>query len=454
MIILKLILLHFILVFAESKTFIKGFGDFECPGPGIWADPANCQCYYNCANSIPYHTCCSDGTYFDAVYMDCDYEDKVDCGSRPEPGGSTRPPTTTTATSTTTIKTSFGTTTTSPTTTSTTTIGTSFGTTTISTTTIRTSSGTTSTSTTTSGPYPGFPNKVLGLYILLADDTETGYGTNEDWEPLLYPYQQTGANVLFFTFINPATMEIPLSFKKLASTRGTNTDGAVPKDTLIIFAIGGYQYSIDPNPWQWLTSKQAAEDMAVQVARWRDDYGIDGIDLDIEEGAGGQTAAGPNLLHFIRKLKSIHPDLLVSQPTYGYPQVKAESDVINGSWKPGGDSTGLADSIGLMVYEGTQALIYVKNYAAGSSQWDGFPIKVDVPKPQILLGCKGSSNPSDILSLAEESGKQDLMGIMVWYSSVRNGLKYAESWDSTGRTESEEAYTAAMEYFAQFNARK
>ena len=24
-----------------------------------------------------------------------------------------------------------------------------------------------------------------------------------------------------------------------ASTRGTNTDGAVPKDTLIIFAIGG-----------------------------------------------------------------------------------------------------------------------------------------------------------------------------------------------------------------------
>ena len=25
------------------------------------------------------------------------------------------------------------------------------------------------------GPYPGFPSKVLGMYILLADDTETGY---------------------------------------------------------------------------------------------------------------------------------------------------------------------------------------------------------------------------------------------------------------------------------------
>jgi hypothetical protein len=31
---------------------------------------------------------------------------------------------------------------------------------------------------------------------------------------------------------------------------------------------------------------------------------------------------------------------------------------------------------GLMVYEGTQALDYVKNYAQGTSQWDGFPIKV------------------------------------------------------------------------------
>ena len=75
----------------------------------------------------------------------------------------------------------------------------------------------------------------------------------------------------------------------------------------------------------------------LQVARWRDDYGIDGIDLDLEEGAGGKKvlyrvteinftnlcaqAAGPNMVHFIRKIKSIHPDLIVSQPTYGYPQV-------------------------------------------------------------------------------------------------------------------------------------
>ena len=77
------------------------------------------------------------------------------------------------------------------------------------------------------------PKKVVGMYILLADDTEPGYAKNNgpklesvmvysrfasdnyDWEPRLHPYQQIGANVLFFTFINPATMEVPVAFKKL-----------------------------------------------------------------------------------------------------------------------------------------------------------------------------------------------------------------------------------------------
>ena len=33
--------------------------------------------------------------------------------------------------------------------------------------------------------------------------------------PLVNIQLQTGANVLFFTFINPATMEVPLSYQKL-----------------------------------------------------------------------------------------------------------------------------------------------------------------------------------------------------------------------------------------------
>ena len=89
---------------------------------------------------------------------------------------------------------------------------------------------------------------------------------NYDWEPRLHPYQQIGANVLFFTFINPATMDVPVAFKKLgitqdkecrhqqwlflAATRCKDTVGAIPCDTRVIFAIGGWDSLIDFNQ-QW-----------------------------------------------------------------------------------------------------------------------------------------------------------------------------------------------------------
>ena len=76
--------------------------------------------------------------------------------------------------------------------------------------------------------------------------------------------------------------------------------------------------------------------MAEKVATWRDLYGCDGIDLDLEEGAGSNKIAGPNMVHFVRKLKELSPDMIVSQPTYGYPQVQAEIDVINASWDADG----------------------------------------------------------------------------------------------------------------------
>jgi len=297
-----------------------------------------------------------------------------------------------------------------------------------------------------STPSKPFPKKVVGMYILLADNTEDEFHDDADWEPLLYPYQQTGANVLFFTFIDPSTMAVPNAFKKLAASRGTDAEGAVPADTRILFAIGGYAYSLKPNPWAWLTSQSAAEAMAVQVAKWSD-YGIDGIDLDIEEGAGSQGPAGPNLVHFIRKLKELQPGWIVSQPTYGYPQIKAEIDVINASWNKGGSSNGLADSVGLMVYEGTQALQYVKNFAEGSSQWEGFPIHVDVPRPQILLGAKGTASPGSVDTLAKAAVKDDLLGIMVWFCSVQNGLVYGHGWDCTESKPSQDAYVKALAYF-------
>ena len=303
--------------------------------------------------------------------------------------------------------------------------------------------------------HPAWPSKVLGLYILLADDDEEGYESHAEWEqePQLFEWQQQAANVLFFTFIHPETMDVPPSFRTLAATRGSGAPGSVPANTVIMFAIGGYSYSIKPNPWHWLTSRDAAEKMAEKVAKWPEQFGCDGIDLDLEEGAGSNKIAGPNMVHFVRKLKELNPTMIVSQPTYGWPQVQAEIDVINASWDSNGKKNNIADSIGLMVYEGTNSLNYVKNYDS-SKRWQGHPISAAVPNNAILLGAKGVTSSSAIKELARRSLADDLLGVMVWYASVENGFQYKHSdqWDATTKTDSINGYKAAMQMFRQGGA--
>lgn len=76
------------------------------------------------------------------------------------------------------------------------------------------------------------------------------------------------------------------------------------------------------NPWPWLTSKAKAEEMAEKVALWPEEYGCDGIDLDIEDGAGDAPGAGTNMIHFIKKLRQLNPKMIIGQPTYGFPAVR------------------------------------------------------------------------------------------------------------------------------------
>ena len=90
----------------------------------------------------------------------------------------------------------------------------------------------------------------------------------------------------------------------------------------ILHVLGGYAYSVQINPWPWLTSKSAAEAMATKVAQWPEKYGCDGIDLDIEDGAGDAAGAGANMIHFIRKLRELNPKMIIGQPTYGFPAVR------------------------------------------------------------------------------------------------------------------------------------
>ena len=94
-----------------------------------------------------------------------------------------------------------------------------------------------------------------------------------------------------------------------------------------------------------------------------------------------------------------------------------------------------------------QALNYVKNYADGSGRWQGFPIKINAPKNVILLGAKGSSSSSVIGKLASAAVKDDILGIMVWYASVKNGFDYAPYWDASTKQDSINGYKKAMQLF-------
>ena len=76
----------------------------------------------------------------------------------------------------------------------------------------------------------------------------------------------------------------------------------------------------------------------------------------------------------------------------------------------------------------------------------GFPVTASAPKNTILLGAKGASSSSAITSLAKAAVDQDLLGIMVWYCSVQEGLLYEASWDCSGSQDSANAYVEALKY--------
>merc|ERR1712137_76496 len=117
------------------------------------------------------------------------------------------------------------------------------------------------------------PDKVVGLYLLIADD-DWPYKSETEWVPQLPDYMG-GVNVLFLAFVHPAKMPaLPPAMQYVAQHR---PDGAQK----VIASIGGQAYS-DSAAWPWLDSVAAAEAMAAEVVQWKTKYGIDGVDLGAE----------------------------------------------------------------------------------------------------------------------------------------------------------------------------
>jgi len=215
-------------------------------------------------------------------------------------------------------------------------------------------------------------------------------------------------------------MSVPPAFSNLAKCRGSGSSGCPSSSQVIIFSIGGEAYS--ESAWPWLQSQSAAQAMASTVSQWQSLYKCDGIDIDIEGTAGTGTTAAQNIVYFVQQLKALNPNFIVTQPVYGYPQIDAENAMVNNAWTSSGQSNGLIDSIGLMVYSDQQSLQWVPDYAAATSEWQGFPITVNVPTSQIIPGIQGTATDSSISTMASDCVSQNLGGFMVWFASV---------WDST-----------------------
>jgi len=268
------------------------------------------------------------------------------------------------------------------------------------------------------------PDRMLGMYVLIADDTDKVYTSTYKWTPQLYPYQQKGTNVVYLTFLNPKLMPaVPPGMAALAQSRGSGKPGAVPADTAIIFAIGGMAYSTG-TVWDWLTSAEKAEAMAEEVAQWPGKYGCDGIDLDIETGAGNADGAGANLVAFVAKLKDLAPKMIVTQPVFGSPSsVPAANRIVEASFNKslGKPAYGSLAKVGIMIYSGTGSEEWVDYYTQGCSkhctQWN-CPLAACVPKANMVLGIDGSAAAGEVTKIASDVVAQGLGGVMVWEASA------------------------------------
>ena len=59
--------------------------DIDCSSKpsGWYPDPYSCVKYWNCQGSRATHYICPDGLMYEPSKVQCDYPDRVECGSRP-----------------------------------------------------------------------------------------------------------------------------------------------------------------------------------------------------------------------------------------------------------------------------------------------------------------------------------------------------------------------------------
>lgn len=285
------------------------------------------------------------------------------------------------------------------------------------------------------------PDPLRGVYILLADDDPQlkvidRYGNtviadkNADWIPTFGSWIQQ-FNVCFFTFIN-RDCTVPKSFINIISNR----DNIFTKNTKLIYSFGGQKWS--QNNWDWLNTQQDAEKMAEQISNDPDYKNIDGIDFDLEPSVASQ----PGIIYFIRKLRFLNPNWIITQPVFGssseFSERQGIAKTIAYTWPLTTDignqynserlntDSNLYDAISIMVYDGISSLEYIQNYSQPiCTQWY-CNIACAVPLNNIIVGLGGNASQDNINTIIERSNNQvsKIRGYMVWYAQADNGFNY------------------------------
>ena len=69
-------------VFNVIDIYVHLVSVVECPAGNDtrpFADPNNCNCYFQCWNSSPSHMCCLTGLNFNTITRQCDYPFNARC---------------------------------------------------------------------------------------------------------------------------------------------------------------------------------------------------------------------------------------------------------------------------------------------------------------------------------------------------------------------------------------
>ena len=83
-------------------------------------------------------------------------------------------------------------------------------------------------------------------------------------------------------------------------------------------------------------------------------------------------------------------------------------------------------------------------------------LKIRPNNPNFLGHLSEQMDPkfNNFVIVAQESVRQDLLGVMVWYASVRNGFQYEISWDASTSQDSKQAYVSMMNYLNNHMVKK